>query len=203
MAIPPYYTIIPGKLLTLEEYAALPDEPGWRTELDRGKVIKMPTIKDPLHDWIIRNLSDALSPYVRAHQLGGITYEQVGYNITQDVEQEESSWAPDLAFVRAEQARLVLEARQRKHYIPLAPDLVVEVVSPSQSRPDMAERAQRWLAVGTRLAWFIWPESQTVDVWHPDEPLRTLQASDLLDGLNVVPGFTMPVADLFILPFNV
>src|SRR5579885_2336025 len=164
----------PGRLLTLAEFARLPDEPGWKHELTRGKVVRMPTIKDPRHDWIIRNLSDVLSPYVRAHALGAITYEQVGYNITLPGE-EETGWAPDL---------------------------IVEVVSPSQSRADMAERIQHWLAAGTRLAWVIWRASQTVDVWQPDESLRTLTARDTLDGLDVVPGFTMPVADLFILPFQ-
>ncbi len=191
----------PGRLLTLAEFAQLPDKPGWKQELTRGKVVLMPTIKDPRHDWIIRNLSDVLSPYVRAHKLGAITYEQVGYNITLPGE-EETGWAPDLAFVRAEHAEIVLDAIDRDIYVPLAPDLIVEVVSPSQSRADMAERVQHWLAAGTRLAWVIWRASQTVDLWQPDEPMRTLAAHDTLDGLDIVPGFLMPVADLFIPPFQ-
>jgi Uma2 family endonuclease len=199
-----YYTIInlPGKLLSASEFADLPEEPGWHAELDRGKVVKMPPIKDQLHDWILSNLHDSLSPYVKARRLGAVTWEQVGYNITQLGEQEESVWAPDLAFVGREKARLALDARQRKEYPRFAPDLVVEVVSPSQSKPEMAERAQRWLAAGTRLAWFIWPEEQRVDVWQPDAPLSSLDRRDTLDGAEVVPGFTMPVAELFAQPFS-
>ncbi|HEY7350174.1 MAG TPA: Uma2 family endonuclease [Ktedonobacterales bacterium] len=199
-----HYTIInlPGKLLSAAEYALLPDEPGWRMELDRGKVVKMPAVKDPLHDWILSNLHDALSPYVKQHRLGAVTWEQVGYDITQPGEPEESTWMPDLAFVRTEHARQVLEARQRGEYPHLAPDLVVEVVSPSQSKADMTERAHRWLAAGTRLLWAIWPNQQQVDMWQPDEPMQTLSARERLDGLDVVPGFTMLVADLFIIPFD-
>src|SRR5215472_8817319 len=94
---PPYtLTHKPGRLLTLAEFAQLPDEPGWKHELTRGKVIRMPTVKVPRHDWIIRNLSDVLSPFVRTHKLGSITYEQVGYNITLP-DEEETGWAPNLA----------------------------------------------------------------------------------------------------------
>ncbi|HLY30503.1 MAG TPA: Uma2 family endonuclease, partial [Ktedonobacterales bacterium] len=169
------YTVIlqPGRLLTLAEYAQLPDEPGWKQELTRGKVIRMPTVKDPRHDWIISRIDRALGAYVEQHGLGMVTLEQVGYNITLPGE-EETGWAPDFAFVRAEHAEIVLDAIEQGNYVPLAPDLIVEVVSPSQSRADMAERIQHWLAAGTRLAWVIWRASQTVDVWRVDEPMRTL-----------------------------
>lgn len=199
---PPYtVTLQPGRLLTLAEFAQLPDKPGWKQELTRGKVVLMPTIKDPRHDWIISRLDRALGTYVEQHGLGMVTLEQVGYNVTLQGE-EETGWAPDLAFVRVEHAEIVLDAIDRQIYVPLAPDLIVEVASPSQSRADMAERIQHWLAAGTRLAWVIWRPSQTVDIWQPDEPLRTLTARDTLDGLDVVPGFLMQVTDLFISPFH-
>ena len=57
-------------------------------------------------------------------------------------------------------------------------------------------------AAGTRLLWAIWPTARQVDVWQPDEPMQTLSAHERLDGLDVAPGFTMPIADLFILPFD-
>jgi hypothetical protein len=66
----------------------------------------------------------------------------------------------------------------------------------------MTERAHRWLAAGTRLLWAIWPTARQVDVWQTDEPTQTLSAHERLDGLDVVPGFTMLVDDLFILPFD-
>jgi Uma2 family endonuclease len=167
-----------------------------------GRIILMPAVKDPLHDWIIDNLVRRLSPYVAERKLGGLTYEQVGYNITQPDDPEESVWMPDLAFVSKNNAQRVLEARKKGDYPRLAPDLVVEVVSPSQSKADMTERAHRWLAAGTRLIWAIWPATKTVDVWQPDDPTRTLKAREQLDGLEVVPGFALAVADLFTLPFG-
>lgn len=191
-------TIEPGTLTSAEEYANLPEKPGWRSELTDGRVIYMPTVKDPRHDWVVDNLTRRLSPYVFEHHLGRLTYEQVGYNIPVPQRQGEYGWAPDLAFVRSEQLPAVMAAITAKQYVPFAPDLVVEVISPSQSRNDAAERTQAWLAAGTRLVWNIWIDEQHVDLWQPDEPMRTLASREVLDGLEVVPGFTIPVADLFV-----
>lgn len=81
----------------------------------------------------------------------------------------------------------------------LAPDLVVEIEREGQSREALAEKARLWLVAGVRLIWVIWPEEEAVDVWMPSQPgpLRTLRAGDQLDGMEVVPGFSYPIADLF------
>lgn len=195
------YTITrePGDLLTVAEFAQLPeDKDGWRTELIEGRIIRMPPVKDPRHDWILSNLHLALGAYVKEHALGRVTLEQAGYDLTALGAQGGTAVAPDLAFVQTARLSLVQEARQRKEYARLAPDLAVEIVSPSQATTaEMEERAHLWLAAGTRLVWNIWPDEERVDVWTPDEPMRSLRARASLDGLDVVPGFTMLLADLF------
>jgi Uma2 family endonuclease len=190
-------TIEPGMLTSAEEYACLPEEPGWHTELTDGRVVRMPQVKDHAHGWIIDNFSRRLSPYVHDHELGRLTYSQEGYDISRPGAEGETVWAPDLGFVSTEHLPIVREARSQGKYARLAPDLAVEVVSPSEGRTYVTEKVQRWLSAGTRLLWVIWPQSQTVEVWQADEPMQTLRASDRLDGLDVVPGFTMPVAALF------
>ena len=199
------YTIIKGDLLSVEEYALLPDEPGWRMELVRGKVVKMPLVKDTRHGWIISRLIQAIRNYLDVHpDLGGeVSSPQEGYDISVPGSGKEgaSAVAPDVAYVREEHISLVLEALERGEYPPIAPDLAVEVVSPSQATwREMEERAQMWLAGGTRLVWNIWREEQRIDVWQPDEPMYSLPVGDLLDGQEVLPGFTLPVADLFRFP---
>jgi len=81
----------------------------------------------------------------------------------------------------------------------LAPDLAVEAASKSQFLPEMAAKARDWLTAGVRLVWFVWPRTKQVDVWLPgnQNPARTLKIGDALDGLDVVPGFSHPLADLF------
>ena len=63
----------------------------------------------------------------------------------------------------------------------------------------MAAKARRYLAAGVRLVWVVWPKSQQVDVWRPDtvQPVARLGIGDALDGLDVLPGFTYPLARLF------
>ncbi|HEY7020360.1 MAG TPA: Uma2 family endonuclease [Ktedonobacterales bacterium] len=103
-----------------------------------------------------------------------------------------------VAFVRT--GRLEPLRSKEANAIPhLAPDLVAEVASPSQSRPAMAAKARLFLAAGVQLVWMIWPDSEQVGVWRPgsDAPVVTLTAADHLDGLDVLPGFAHPVVDLF------
>lgn len=189
-------TIQPGALLSAEEYAQQREEEGWRTELVEGRVIRMP-LAGYQHDRIVTRLIVALGAYVDTHGLGECTLEQAGYDITQPAEAA-TVRAPDLAFVRAER---VPKAGDPRHlpYPRLAPDLVVEVVSPSQSRNDMAERSKEWLKAGVRLVWVIWPETRRVQVWRSGKrvPVALLGEEESLDGLDVVPGFTFPVARLF------
>ncbi len=193
---PQTITIIPGARLSAREYAQLPDEPGWRTELFRGQVVRMPNIRDPRHDWIASNLHGYLWSYVTPRKLGRCTLEQVGFNAALPGEQDDTSWAPDVSFSTHERTALQRAAVAAGDYGP-APDIAAEVVSPSQSRPEMIERAERWLGAGSRLVWIVWPESQTVDVWTPDHPMTTVPPQGVLDGLDVLPGFTLPLADLF------
>ncbi|HEX6778261.1 MAG TPA: Uma2 family endonuclease [Ktedonobacterales bacterium] len=203
MATTKHYRMLihePGDLLTVAEFAQLPeDQDGWRTELIRGVVHRMPPVKDPRHDWILFNLATALGAYLKTSRLGGrVSLEQVGYALTPANAPGGTTVAPDLAYVVEERLPQVQHARQRKEYVQLAPDLVAEIVSPSQATErEMQERAQMWLEAGTHLVWNIWPDEQRVDVWTPDEPMRSCYIKDTLDGQDVVPEFTMAVADLF------
>ncbi len=77
---------------------------------------------------------------------------------------------------------------------------MVEVASPNQHRPGIADKARRYLAAGVRLVWIVWPSRQEVDVWRPDEmgqPAATVGSGEALDGEDVLPGFTYPLGRLF------
>lgn len=68
--------------------------------------------------------------------------------------------------------------------VPFAPDLAVEMASPSQYRPGMAEKARRYLTAGTQLVWIVWPKRRHIDVWRSGDlqPSQTLKAGDTLEG---------------------
>ena len=79
----------------------------------------------------------------------------------------------------------------------MVPDLVVEVVSPNDTRREVAAKARIWLRYDVRLVWVVLPQTRSVDVYRPGHAVETLSDQDTLDGLDVLPGFTCPVSAVF------
>jgi len=103
--------------------------------------------------------------------------------------------SPDIAFVSA--AR-VAEHRKAGHtFFQGAPDLVVEVLSPSDTIEIMEEKLSQFFSVGTRLAWVVHPRTRRVYVYRSPTDFIILAAHDALDGFDVIPGFKMPLSKLF------
>ena len=82
-------------------------------------------------------------------------------------------------------------------YFDVVPELVVEVASPSETRAAVQEKAAMWLSFGVVLVWVAHPDDRTVDVYRPDSPVVTLTENDNLIGDPVLPGFTLPVRQVF------
>jgi Uma2 family endonuclease len=170
---------------------ALPDD-GHQYELVEGRLVRMPPGGQEASGLAVM-LGAAILAFVQAHHLGWVSGADGAYDLGDDTD-----LAPDVGFVRAERRLPRTHPLFAKAW-PLAPDLAVEVASSNQWRPDMGAKAARYLRAGTRLVWVVWPRWRAVDVWHPGEaePSRTLGARDVLDGENVLPGFSYPLASLF------
>lgn len=181
-----------ARVWTAADLAALPDDPEYRYELVEGRLVKMsPT--GGTHGRRTHDLGTALGNYAVQHGLGVVLGAETGFNLTRPGERRETVLAPDIAFVRAENAPLT----ETDDFPRLAPDLVGEVASPSDSRRRMAVKARRWLDRDARLVWVVWPRRREIDVWLPGaaQP-HILTAADTLDGADVVPGFSIPVAQV-------
>ncbi|HLY32404.1 MAG TPA: Uma2 family endonuclease, partial [Ktedonobacterales bacterium] len=104
---------------------------------------------------------------------------------------------PDLSYVApARKATMPL----RGSYLVGAPDMVIEIASPNDTRAELTAKTKVYLQAGVRLVWVVWPASQTVDVWRPpssSQPQTTLHADDTLDGVDIAPGFACPARDVF------
>ena len=182
--------------MTAADLAKLPED-GWHYELVRGRLVRMPPPGGG-HGSITHKLSTALYLFVKQHKLGEVLAAETGFRLAGLGDPEHNVYAPDVSFVRVDR----VPARNTPAWDDnweLAPDLVVEVASKSQYRPEMAVKARDWLKGGARLVWVVWPKTRQVDVWLPDnqQPGKTLKIGDALDGLDVVPGFTYPLAELF------
>lgn len=188
----PWAEIVPHpKPMTEDDLMALADD-GWRYELVEGVLVRMPP-SGRRASRIARRLAARLGDVVDARGLGEVTVADGGYTLAPGTD-----LAPDVGFIRA--SRLApLDSADADKLILGAPDLAVEVASPNQFRPEMAAKAQRYLAAGTSLVWIVWPRYRQVDVWRAGDarPSVTLTIGEMLDGETVVPGFTHPVADLF------
>lgn len=99
---------------------------------------------------------------------------------------------PDISFVTWERVPDVSDKFREG-----PPDLAVEVVSPSDRATAMHRRVQDYLTSGTRQVWVLWPSQRALTVYEADGSARELGADALLDGGNVLPGFSVQVADLF------
>ena len=194
--VAPWAEVVPDvPSLTVHDLHMLPEDE-WTYELVGGVLVRMPLSSFGASNIGMR-LAGRLSVYVEDHDLGAVTGEQGGYRLD-PAHPLETEVAPDIAFVRADRLPPVTAPDYYKSAPQLAPDLAVEVASENQYAPGMGAKALLYLAFGTRLVWVIWPRYRRVDVWHPgDETPTPLGIDDLLDGEDVIPGFTYPVARLF------
>jgi Uma2 family endonuclease len=177
--------------VTAEEYLTHPlgSGPG---ELVRGE-IRVMTPASGGHGVIAGRIFLAIANFVDEHQLGVCFPDNTGFHLPNLVDTVRS---PDAAFLCNE--RIPVEGIGAG-WVPVAPDLVVEILSPDNSRRAVDDKMQDYRTAGVRLAWVIDPRRRGVSVRLAGDGNgeRWLSESDTLDGGDVLPGFSMPVARLF------
>ena len=188
----PWAEIVPDAPLhmTVDDLLDWPGDDGYRYEVVDGVLVRVAGSGD-LATTIGATIVALLKAYVRPLHLGRVTGADGVYKFPE----AETGLLPDAGFYGAARRAQVLD---RTKPIPFAPDLAVEVASPSQEQADMDAKAARYISGGTRLVWVVWPEAERIDVWHPsDRAPSVLRRGDMIDGEDVIPGFTHPVADVF------
>jgi Uma2 family endonuclease len=179
-------------LMTADELARLPRGRS-RHELVRGELRTMPPAGFE-HGGVSIRIGNPLANYVLAQQLGEVVIGEVGFQLTTD---PDTVRAPDVAFVAAERLPRVGVVRG---WWQGAPDLAVEVISPNDLYTEVDEKVAEWLEYGTRLVFVVNPRRRTVAVHRSGQPVRILTEADVLEGEDVVPGWSLPVGDLFVRP---
>lgn len=133
--------------LTADDLYALPED-RWKYELVRGRLVRMPPTGIE-HSDTMWDLALALRRIVNAHNLGIVTLPETGYVIS-GTREPQIVLAPDIGYIRADRVPPP-GSRARRRYFQGPPDLAVETASPSQHRPELAEKARLWLEGGVRL----------------------------------------------------
>ncbi|MGH7556403.1 MAG: Uma2 family endonuclease [Gemmatimonadota bacterium] len=176
----------PGPL-TIEEFERLPDEAS-RMELVRGHVVREPPAGFE-HGGIAAQIASCLNPFVRRHALGKVVGAETGFVLFDD---PPTVRAPDVAFVARE--RLPTDPRR---FARRAPDLAVEIVSPSNTLPEIQAKVFDYLNAGTRLVWVVEPRGRTVTVYRSRDEIRILTLGQEVEGSEVLPGFRIEVSEFF------
>jgi Uma2 family endonuclease len=182
-------TVIAHKPLTVEEFDAftlLPENADNLFEFIGGEIFEVSS--NPYTSKISQIITGELYIFLKGKKLGHLTGEVGGYQVFGE------RYAPDVAFIAKEkQPELAHEG-----YNPNPPDLAVEVDFPSTYKSQKALRTKvvNYLAAGT-MVWVVLPETQEVEIYIPGQPMKLVKIDGVLDGGDVLPGFTLPVKMIF------
>lgn len=187
-----------GPAMTVADLLALPED-RWRFELIAGHLRRREQ-GDLRHEMIESALVIAVRDATRNGGPPGVVMVESGFVVSVAGEPD-TVLTPALAFVRADHtqdgATPTAESAVRR-----IPDLVAEIAAPSQLPREMSERAQRWLALGARVIWVVWPARHRVDVWRrteaDDATPTTYSVHETLVERDVLADFSYPVSSLFI-----
>lgn len=168
---------------------ALPENKDKRFELINGEIYEVPAAS-LLHNWIITQLVFLLKTFVDPRSLGVVFGDGAGFDLPNG-----DSVEPDVAFVAGADAT----ALPKRYNI--APDLAVEVVSPSNTPTEMSDKIDSYLTSGTKRVWVVYPERHVIEVFRRlgdrSTAYETYRMGDTVIGEGVMEGFTLRVGDIF------
>ena len=176
-----------GRLMTADELLALPI-PDKQVELVRGQLV----VREPpgyQHGRVAHRIAVRISDFARAHDLGVVVAAETGFKL---FAKPDTVRAADAAFVARDRA----PAPEPSGYLTIAPDLVVEVLSPRDRAGDVQSKVSDWLTAGTRLVWVIDPVRRRGIVYRADATVGLLTEHEALDGEDVLPAFSCPLAEI-------
>ena len=178
------------QLITADELLEL-DAKGVRGELIRGVLCEtMPPGVD--HAAIVANLTAILAMFTkRQRPRGRLLAGDPGIWIERG---PDTVRAPDIAFYIADR---MAPGDSVPGYAELVPDLAIEVVSPSDTVIEANDKAQMWVGNGVRMVWVVWPRWGTVEVFRPGEEVVELSGDQVLDGGDILPGFSTTVNEIY------
>jgi Uma2 family endonuclease len=173
-----------------EQFLRAPENLDRLFELIHGEIIeKMPTEE---HGYIAGLFVTKLNNFVLPQKLGIVAVE-ARHRVPKD---KRNSRMPDVSFGSGRQPMV------NEGAVLQMPDLAIEIQSPDDTIKVMREKAAYYLANGTRLVLLVFPKKRYIEVYRPDEEMEILFGSDVVDGGDVLPGFTMPVAEVFADPLQ-
>ncbi len=186
-AEPSYVPTMTMPVMTSEEllHTRIPNK---RTELVRGRLV----VHEPpggRHGNVAANLALRLGQHIEATGVGALFVGDVGFALSRN---PDTVRAPDVAFVRGDRLSRPIPTG----YIELAPDLVVEVLSPHDRPGETLAKVGDWLEAGARLVWVVDPERRIARIYRQDGAESVLNETEALVGEDVLPGFSCALSSI-------
>ena len=176
------------KLLTAEDFILLPDPlDGSRQELVRGEIITMPP-PGMLHGATCVKTVLKIGRFIEGGPGGTLVCNDSGF-ITE--RSPDSVRGPDVSYWTKERVKEIPVG-----YAKISPDMLVEVLSPSNTSKQILTKLREYFAKGVRLVWVIAPEDRTLRIYRNAEEGRLLHETATVTGEDVLPGFECRVSDL-------
>ena len=164
--------------------------PNGRQELINGELIKFP-FADARHGCVAMSIGTELATWVHSNKFGSVFAPGTGFILWRN---PDTVRAPDASFVTRDR---LPDGVLPVGYLELAPDLAVEVASPSDSAREIQEKVADWLWAGTRLVWVIYPATRSATVHVSDDQFEEVSEEGPLLGEHVIPGFACDLSELF------
>jgi Uma2 family endonuclease len=167
-----------------EQWAIEPAQVERNYEFIAGEIV--PVVANQFSSVIANIIGGYLMIFVKQNRLGWVTGADGGYRVNQD------NYIPDVGFI----TRLRQPEACKTAYNPLAPDLAVEVLSPTDTASLVRLKLMNYIAAGT-IVWLVDPEARQIEVYAPGHPAAVIGIDGAVDGGTLLPGFRLAVSDIF------
>ena len=175
-------------LITADEFLHMKEQEG--AELVDGRIVEVPM--GGMSSWLGGELLFLIRSYLASNPMGWVFPQETGIAIWPDRPRHVRK--PDLAFVR----RGRLPGGQPQHgWTTVVPDLAVEVISPGDEAEDLEQKLREYREAGIPLIWVIYPISRSAHILGANRPRVELGPDGVLDGEDILPGFKLPLSELF------
>jgi Uma2 family endonuclease len=176
-------------LMTADRLLAMPAD-GYRYEILRGELIQMSPAKRR-HGSVGELFGVYLGYHIATLRLGEVYLAETGFLLTKN---PDTVRAPDFAFIRQERLEQI---SGNEGYIPIPPDLCMEVISPNDRPAEIEQKVRDWLDFGTRIVVVINPKTRLVSVYRSPASIEFLTERDILRLEELVPGWSLLLAEIF------
>lgn len=173
--------------MTVSEFDAwvlLPENIEHNFEYIRGETV--PVVSNSKSSKIGLLIGSFITVYVESNDLGHTTGADGGYQV------QDERYIPDVGFITKARMPVLEDAS----YISIAPDLAVEVVSPTDSQRLLTVKIGNYLAAGTTI-WVVYPDEKAVDIYAPNQAVVLLEGEDTLEGRSLLPNFRLALKTVF------